>query len=43
MSIGYNPSPIVKQGKNVHIVGDCKKVGNLRTVIWSVWDTVMKI
>ena len=30
-------------GQNVIIVGDCKKVGNLRTVIWGAWDVAMKL
>ena len=43
MSIGYVPNPLVKKQKNVHIIGDANKVGNLRTVIWNVWDVCMKI
>ena len=43
LAIGYNPNPIVKESKNVHIVGDANKIGNLRTVIWGVWDIVKKI
>ena len=43
LAIGYNPNPIVKKAKNVHVVGDANKVGNLRTVIWGVWDIVKKI
>lgn len=42
-AIGYNPNPIAKEGKNVHIVGDALKVGNLRTVIWRAWDVAMAI
>lgn len=42
-SIGYNPSPIVKSGKHIHLVGDCNTVGNLRTVIWRAWDIAMKL
>lgn len=42
-SIGYNPSPIAKKKKNVHIVGDAKEIGNLRTVIWGVWDICKNI
>ena len=30
-------------GKHVHLVGDCSKVGNLRTVIWQAWDVAMKL
>lgn len=41
LSVGYIPNPIAT--KNVHLVGDCDKVGNLRTVIWKAWDEAMKI
>ena len=43
LAIGYNPNPIAQKAKNVHIVGDANKIGNLRTVIWGVWDVCMKI
>ncbi|MBO5416670.1 MAG: FAD-dependent oxidoreductase [Clostridia bacterium] len=43
LSIGYTPAPLVSKGKNVHVIGDAKEVGNLRTVIWSAWDVCMKI
>ena len=43
MSVGYNPAPIAKKSKKVHIIGDADKVGNLRTVIWGAWDTCMKL
>ena len=42
MSVGYIPSPLVDDGKTP-LVGDCKKVGNLRTVIWGAWDIAMKL
>jgi len=38
---GYKPNPIVAKG--VHVVGDAKNVGNLRTVIWQAWDIAMKL
>ena len=41
LSIGYKPAPLTT--KNVHLVGDCSKVGNLRTVIWQAWDVAMKL
>ena len=41
LSVGYNPAPIAT--KNVHVIGDAKEVGNLRTVIWGAWDVAMKI
>ncbi len=43
VSLGYHPAPIAEKKANVHIVGDAKKVGNLRTVIWRAWDVAMKI
>ena len=43
LSVGYNPAPVVKKGKHIHVVGDAAKVGNLRTVIWGVWDICMKL
>ncbi len=43
LSVGYNPAPLVSKGKHVHIIGDAKKVGNLRSVIWGAWDTCMRI
>jgi 2-enoate reductase len=43
VSVGYNPAPLVAKGKNIHLVGDCVSVGNLRTVIWRAWDVAMKI
>ncbi len=43
MSVGYNPSPLAKKGRHIHVIGDADKVGNLRTVIWGAWDTCMKL
>ena len=43
LAIGYNPNPLAKEGKRVHIVGDALKVGNLRTVIWRAWDVAEKL
>ena len=43
MSVGYKPAPLTEEGKTVHLLGDCKKVGNLRSVIWGAWDIAMKI
>ena len=43
LSVGYNPAPIAKKSKHVHIIGDAQNVGNLRTVIWGAWDVCMKI
>ena len=43
VSVGYNPNPIAKAAKNVHIVGDAHKVGNLKTVVWRAWEVAEKI
>ena len=43
LSTGYKSAPLVPKDKNVHIIGDADKVGNLRTVIWGAWDVCMKI
>ncbi|MDO5014393.1 MAG: FAD-dependent oxidoreductase [Clostridia bacterium] len=43
LSVGYKPAPMAKKSRKVHIVGDAKKVGNLRTVIWNAWDVAMSI
>ncbi len=42
-SAGYIPAPLEAKGKQVYLVGDCKKVGNLRSVIWGAYETAMKI
>ena len=41
--IGFVPTPIGEKAKNVHRVGDCVAIGNLRTAIWRAWDVCMKI
>lgn len=43
LSVGYNPAPLAKKSKHVHLIGDAQKVGNLRSVIWGAWDICMKI
>lgn len=43
MSVGYIPSPLAEENKHVHLVGDCLKVGNLKTVIWRAWDIATKL
>lgn len=40
-SAGYIPAPL--NGKGAYLVGDCKNVGNLRSVIWGAYETAMKI
>ena len=42
-SAGYLPAPIAKEGGKVHLVGDCRKVGNLRSVIWRAYEVAMAI
>ena len=43
LSTGYRSAPLAEKAKNIHIVGDANKVGNLRTVIWQAWDVAMKL
>lgn len=43
VAIGYNPAPVAKAKKHVHIVGDALKVGNLRTVVWRAWAVAESI
>ena len=42
-SIGYTPAPLAPKGKNIHLVGDCGGIGNLRSVIWRAYETAMKL
>lgn len=43
MAVGYVPAPIAKESRNVHVVGDAKAVGNLRTVVWRAWEVAEEI
>ena len=43
VSVGYVPAPIATKNKRVSVVGDALNVGNLRTVIWRVWDVEKKL
>ena len=43
VSAGYISQPFAKEDKHVHLVGDCLKIGNLRSVIWRAYDVAMKI
>ena len=43
LSVGYRPSPLTEKSRHIHLVGDCDKVGNLRSVIWQAWDVCMKL
>ena len=42
-SAGYLPNPLAEESRNVHLVGDCKQVGNLRSVVWRAYEVAMKI
>ena len=43
-AVGYLPTPLSTEGvKEAYLVGDCKSVGNLRTVVWSAYEAAMKI
>ena len=41
MSVGYIPTPLAPQAKNVSLVGDCAGIGNLRSVIWKAYGVTM--
>ncbi len=43
LSVGYKPAPLAKKGRKIHVIGDAKAVGSLRTVIWAAWDVAMKL
>ena len=40
---GYIPAPLAEKSGNVHLVGDCLAIGNLRSVVWKAYDVAMKI
>ena len=44
-SAGYIATPLVEEKghKNVRLVGDCLRVGNLRSVVWRAYEAAMKI
>ncbi len=42
-SVGYVPAPLTGESGKIHLVGDCKATGNLRTVIWRAYEVAMKI
>ncbi|MBQ0036760.1 MAG: FAD-dependent oxidoreductase [Firmicutes bacterium] len=42
-SAGYIPTPLVEEQGNIKLVGDCKQIGNLRSVIWRAYEVAMRI
>lgn len=40
-SVGYIPDPL--RSRKAYLVGDCLKVGNLRSVIWRAYEIAMRI
>ncbi len=42
-SIGYKSAPLADKAEHLHVVGDAESVGNLRSVIWGVYDIALKI
>ena len=42
-SAGYISNPLVEETGKIKLVGDCKQVGNLRSVIWRAYEVAMKI
>ena len=42
-AVGYNPNPLCKSSKHIHLLGDALSVGNLRTVVWRAWEVAEKI
>ncbi len=43
VSVGYKSTPLAEKSSKVHLIGDCDKVGNLRTVIWGAWEVAEAI
>ena len=41
-SIGYNPCEL-ESNKDLHVIGDAEKVGNLKDVIWTAYDLANKL
>ena len=42
-SVGYLPQPLEGKGRNIRFVGDCKQVGNVKTVVWGAYEAAMKV
>ena len=34
---------LAEEKDNVYLVGDCKQIGNLRSVIWRAYEVAMEI
>ncbi len=41
MCVGYVSAPL--EDKKAYLIGDCEKVGNVMSAVWSAWDVAMKI
>lgn len=42
-SAGYISTPLATDAKNIHLVGDCLKIGNLKSVVWRAFEVAMKL
>ena len=42
-SAGYIETPLAKNGGRIFLVGDCFRLGNLRSVIWRAYEAAMRI
>ena len=52
-SAGYIPNPLaiekedrfhhIAKDNHIHTVGDCRSIGNLKTVIWRAYEVAMKL
>ena len=42
-SVGYVSDPLTEAKGKVKLIGDCRNVGNLRTVIWQAYEAAMKV
>ncbi len=45
-AVGYIPDPVIKENdrtSNMDYVGDCRSIGNLRTVIWRAYEVAMRM
>ena len=43
LSVGYHPAPLMEEGRHIHLLGDCREVGNVRSAVWGAWETAMKL